>query len=473
MAVPLEEQWSLFKRWAKKYRHACMASVRTYKSSNSDSSDAFFASWEDVCELEECGPPNLPTNIEELIEEKIDFMRRYLINVSIDGADSLRLASSILKHQSPGRYRSGLKLWFVQEDSDGRSCTGFCGMAMALYVNDVDDLDLVSVRCTSLFDSIFVHQSEGVAWTEAEAGALLSQVRENMQKKGGQFLVSCGGVGEVLLTIQVEKVLEESIDDLSDCDIRESAMERHDDEFSRYSILPGALCWQIDNDNLEPPLEDGEWEGELARALIDLAEAYGSSELLFATSAGPSVDFGHAGFSVWISCTGSPPLVKECGDLIDEVFPKEFIRRERTAASQSWSERIRIADGKVWMPMDAATWFEVGAGVETVDDSNDSDDFDESIESLVEWVGDDETCDHDDSEADDGELESIREVRKVRPKKTRINAARGDVVSGYYQRRIENMFGLPEGSVKFVNPDGTISKSNQLIRNLRARWEDK
>lgn len=253
-------------------------------------------------------------------------------------------------------------------------------------------------------------------------------------------------------------------------------MERQDNEFSLFSISPGAMCWQVDNDNLEPPLEDGEWESELARALIDLAEAYDSSELLCATCAGSSVDFGHAGFSVWISCAGSPPLVKECGDLIEEIFPKKFIRRGRAAASQSWSERIRVADGKVWMPVDAATWFEVGAGVETIDESDNSDEFDEFDEPILcieDLVGDDETEEQDDIEADNGELELIRATTKLKHKKKKINAARGDVVSSYYQRRIEIMFGLPEGSVKFVNPDGSVSKANQLIRNLRARWEDR
>lgn len=232
-------------------------------------------------------------------------------------------------------------------------------------------------------------------------------------------------------------------------------MERSTSDFSHFTIAPGSVCWQIDNDRLEPPLDDGNWESELALALIDLAEEHESSELVCSTTCGASVDFGHTGFSVWIACAGSPPMIRACADLIKEIVPSHCLRRDIVSSSQDWVKRIQMADGHVWQPADAATW-----------------------ENLVEKPNEeprasDDVGVEDDGYVDDEDWSVLDEVTAAEAKKKkRRNVAQGGVKISYYQRKVEKMLGLPEGSVKFVNRDGTVSKSNQLIRNLRARWEE-
>lgn len=235
-------------------------------------------------------------------------------------------------------------------------------------------------------------------------------------------------------------------------------MERSGAEFSNQVILAGGPCWQIDNDNLEPPFNDGEWESELARALVDLAEAHEISELLCSTSTGPSVEFGHHGYSVWIACVGSPPMVKACRDLIEEIIPPHSLRKERVARSQHWVERIRLADGRVWVPDDAATWRSVDVGPQSIED----------LEEEPEPLSPGRNSDFDQDEETASIVPSTSKSGRTR----RTHAAHSDVKVSYYQKKIEKMFGLPEGSVKFVNPDGSVSKANQLVGNLRARWEE-
>lgn len=234
--------------------------------------------------------------------------------------------------------------------------------------------------------------------------------------------------------------------------------ERSLDQFSKYPVRLGSACWQIDSDELPSHLGDGNWEDKLAEILVDLAEAHEGSDLLCATDAGQSVDFGHAGFSVWIACAGSPPMVKACRDLIQELIPSGQLRQDVVHHEQHWSERIRIADGKVWRPVDSVTWKELDC---------DSLSMEDWIASAVEDDGEDAEF-----EGADAAPSAQDQVEATAPRKRKMYTARNDVKVSYYQRKVEKMLGLPEGSVKFVNPDRSISSANQLIRSLRSRWEE-
>lgn len=219
-------------------------------------------------------------------------------------------------------------------------------------------------------------------------------------------------------------------------------------EFEPSSFGPGSRCWQIDNDRLEPPLEDGEWEEQFAEALVDLAEAHEASVLTCTFHSGDSVDFGHPGFSVWIAISGSGPLVRAAGDLLCEIIPSACIRASCIDRDAYWAPRIRISDGKVWRPHDGAEWIALSPG--------DADGAEPDENGL-------DVNDFNDQPGSDAVIPSKRR-KKV------LNAARSDVRVGYYQRKIERLLSLPEGSVKLVNPDRSISHPAQLIGSLRDRW---
>lgn len=234
--------------------------------------------------------------------------------------------------------------------------------------------------------------------------------------------------------------------------------ERSSNQFSHYDIRPGSVCWQINSDELAPPLDDGDWEDALANSLIDLAEAHEGSELVCSTNSAESVDFGHQGFSIWIACAGSPPMVSACGDLIQELIPSHQLRKCLVDASQRWDERIRMADGKVWRPQDAATWADLADDSDIIDEPSDV-------------SRDDEADEDSDLSSDEPFSEMAAMAEGSRRTLRRTNAARGGVKVSYYQKKVEKMLGLPQGSVKFVNPNRTISSANQLIRSLRERWD--
>lgn len=127
-------------------------------------------------------------------------------------------------------------------------------------------------------------------------------------------------------------------------------------EFDDIDIASTARCWQIDSDHLEGALSDGDWEDLFAQDLIDLADSHESATVLCAATAGPSTDFAHHGYSVWIAIAGAGPVVKAASDILRELIPAGCIRPCQVQPGQYWRARIRIQDGFVWRPIDDAEW---------------------------------------------------------------------------------------------------------------------
>nr|WP_242070704.1 hypothetical protein [Pseudomonas mohnii] len=128
------------------------------------------------------------------------------------------------------------------------------------------------------------------------------------------------------------------------------------------------------------------------------------------------------------------------------------------------SEAVRtfhVEDGFVWEKEDASTWYSHGqkeeiAG-EVVDIDNDLEEFEEEE---ADW------------EAEGLEEQDEDQVVAVSRKAARYRAARSDAKVSSIRLRIEEVFGLPIGSVALCGPDGRPLRGNALIRTLRKRWEE-
>lgn len=229
------------------------------------------------------------------------------------------------------------------------------------------------------------------------------------------------------------------------------------DAFTMYGPKASDLCWQIDNDNLPSPHDDGRWESALAFALRELAESNESGELAVFTWSGNSVDFGHPGFSVWLALSGSPPLVKAARDRLIEIIEPRYRRSDTVHPHASWQARIRILKGQVWVPEDAATWVTFDLKPSAENDDVEDDDIDESGAIIDDF-------------------EELPPDEAKSPPKARRGGLRQsfhyNVRLSYYQRKIELLGGMPEGSVRFLTPDGQLANPNMHVGTLRRKWED-
>lgn len=188
-----------------------------------------------------------------------------------------------------------------------------------------------------------------------------------------------------------------------------------------------------------------------------------------------SVNFGHSGCSVFIGVVGSsnalasilngfqsiPGIVALYGD---SIFTKQSRRR------------LHIEDGLVWQQEDDVTWF-VGSSIEGIEETDDeSEQYFQHYPSLakVYEAGDllKKTAQANDSEIDN----VVNPENLVTPHSkgiyTRSRAVRSDARVGSIRTTIEDVFGLPEGSVKLCDPEGNSLRADAKIGTLRRRWDE-
>lgn len=130
---------------------------------------------------------------------------------------------------------------------------------------------------------------------------------------------------------------------------------------------------------------------------------------------------------------------------------------------QDAERAAHLEDGQVWMIDDDEQWYACkttwsgepwpeAASTAAGDDIQESDESDERDEI-------DPAC-----EVIEGTVTS----RMGAP--ARYRAARSDASVGSIRRRIEAVFGLPEGSVNLCGPDGRALRADARIATLRRRW---
>ena len=101
-----------------------------------------------------------------------------------------------------------------------------------------------------------------------------------------------------------------------------------------------------------------------------------------------------------------------------------------------------IENGLVWRGLDAVEWY-AEEHIERLEESED-------LECLIEE----------------------EEEKPSNEKPFRRRSARKDATVGSIKKEIESDFGLPEGSVALLSPDGSKLKANAKIGTLRQRFEE-
>ena len=191
----------------------------------------------------------------------------------------------------------------------------------------------------------------------------------------------------------------------------------------------------------------------------------------------PSVSFGNYGYSAYFAAAGdrrvpaalyavfhgTPGLRVRQGDQID---PAQALRQ------------YHLEDGRLWSPDEEYVWYARGG-------DGDGDGDGAAAGGACEGDEEDGGAEDDDAAyAGDGSGGSGNEDwpqdsgdtavaasggRTEQP--ARFRAARSDASVGTICRRIEVVFGLPEGSVALRGPEKKVLRSDATIRTLRRRWE--
>jgi hypothetical protein len=165
---------------------------------------------------------------------------------------------------------------------------------------------------------------------------------------------------------------------------------------------------------------------------------------------GLSINFHQQTWSAFFGIAGDKKLL----DVLLNTFRGAKLANARFSDyidPSTATREFHVQDGHVWCPFESGTWY---TGSQ-----------DEEGENLIpENVV---------TETDD--LESAApEVKVVTTKlsnPSRFRVARADATIVTIRRTIEEVFGLPEGSVALCGPDKRALRGDATIATLRKRWE--
>jgi hypothetical protein len=183
-----------------------------------------------------------------------------------------------------------------------------------------------------------------------------------------------------------------------------------------------------------------------------------------------SVNFHTQSWSEFLIVAGDDKVLKALYTAFSKLS-KVNSRYSDYIAPSDGTKHYHVEDGQLWQVEDAATWYSISL-----------DDAEDKQELIVTSLEADEVSEDDDNSLEEvsegGEFESDEEnsavsvVGRVPEKPGRYRVARSDATVAIIRQKIEELFGLPEGSVALCGPDGRALKANALIKTLRRRWED-
>lgn len=179
-----------------------------------------------------------------------------------------------------------------------------------------------------------------------------------------------------------------------------------------------------------------------------------------------SVNFRSAGWSEFLIVAGDQKVLKMLGGTFSHLPQVQSRFSDYVAPSQSL-QAFHVEDGLLWRPEDALTWY-----AESSTDAEKKDLASKPVET-DEIFGDDaddwgEVIVETESEVDEGDATPSGRAPK---QQSRYRAARSDAKVARICLKIEEIFGLPEGSVALCGPDGRAVRGDALIKTLRRRWD--
>lgn len=217
---------------------------------------------------------------------------------------------------------------------------------------------------------------------------------------------------------------------------------------------------EIDMDNI-PANYDG-YTDLVAYAISAAAEYYPKKRATFYTYFSPSMNFFEQTRSVFIGIAGDEKIL----DILLEEIRSAGVTNSRHSDYidiLSSSREFHMQEGAAWFITETGNWvrFEEHQSEVIEEEDNVWDELADAEDNLSGDTG-------DTSEID--ELES-KNSRLSLP--SRYRAARSDAKVGTIRRTIEEIFGLPEGSVALCGPNKQALRADATIGTLRRRWDNK
>lgn len=236
----------------------------------------------------------------------------------------------------------------------------------------------------------------------------------------------------------------------------------------------------------------------VSKTLADFAAKSPSAVATVYSYGTMSVNFHEAAWSEFLIVAGNAKVLKALADAFAS-YSKIKSRYSDYIAPSDGRASYHIEGGRLWEVEDAFNWYSADSASENdaavsgmadegeedlivvPDSDDDAEDVEEDedldaededeVEDDIDSTDDDEDDDGDEDQ-DEGDNDDASSVSAPAKRKGRLNVARADAKVSTIRRKIEELFGLPEGSVALCGPDKKRLKGNARIKTLRRRWEE-
>ncbi len=208
------------------------------------------------------------------------------------------------------------------------------------------------------------------------------------------------------------------------------------------------------------------------QVLTRLAEQDASLRATLYLYVSTSINFREPGFSEFLLVAGPKKVLLALGAGFERL-PAVKSRFSDYVSAASALRTFHVEGGLVWEQEDANTWYSSGQSL--IDPTEALEALEETEDDLQPIEEDEEVDDWEveESEAEDGgEDDTGLSVVAAERKAARYRAARSDARVSSIRAAIEEVFGLPAGSVALCGPDRRALRGDARIRTLRKRWEE-
>lgn len=213
---------------------------------------------------------------------------------------------------------------------------------------------------------------------------------------------------------------------------------------------------EVDVDSLEAAGLD--IDDVIRPALRRFAEKHPQLRATIYLYTSPSVNFGDDTWSAFLGVSGDEKVLHAVRDAFSACSGVRSRFSDYIPLRSAYA-RFHIENGGLWQMIDDANWGLVTDKAHRYSGTLEQDDSEALLEE-EELL--DEDCDSEVSESS-GDT--------ALPRRGRLRAARSDASVGTIRETIEQIFGLPPGSVALCGPDKRPLRADATIATLRRRWE--
>jgi hypothetical protein len=179
-----------------------------------------------------------------------------------------------------------------------------------------------------------------------------------------------------------------------------------------------------------------------------------------------SVNFHVASWSEFLIVAGDKKALKALNTAFSSL-PNVVSRYSDYISPSEGARAFHVEDGRLWEVEDVVTWYSTSQE-DAEDDQEPANEAATLNEDDDDWGDVITDVDPDPTKDKNHKVSAGRAPEKP----GRYRVARSDATVAIIRQKIEQLFGLPEGSVALCGPDGRALKGNAFIKTLRRRWEE-